>query len=181
MAFSGKTALITGGCGGLGAAITKAFLEAGAQVVAVDINPTLISSFGTEHEKSYVGRLLVHECDITDDTALEKLFAATTEKFGSIIDCVVNNAGIMDRVDPVGDLDRKLWDKVIAVNLTAPYMVSKIAVKHMLASGKGGSIVNVASMAAAAGTSAGMLLFAMPNHQLVEQTGPFRLVRWIFE
>lgn len=97
--FQGKTALVTGGCGGLGQAISKAFLEAGANVVACDINATLIKSFQDSYESNYSGKVLALGCDITKEDDLVKLFKHATDRFANI-DFVVNNAGIMDRMDP---------------------------------------------------------------------------------
>lgn len=59
-------------------------------------------------------------------------------------------------MDPVGNLDKKLWDQVVAVNLTAPYMISKLAVQHMLEKQIKGSIVNIGSIAAIRGFAAGL-------------------------
>ena len=154
MDFKGKTALVTGGCGGLGAAIAKAFLDAGANVVAIDINPVQVTAFSKAHEATHSGKVLALECDITDEASLTKLFDSALSRFGTI-EAVVNNAGIMDRIDAVGTLDRSLWDKVITVNLTAPYMVSKCAVNHMLEKDVRGAIVNIASAAAHTGFAAG--------------------------
>ncbi|KAG8624925.1 hypothetical protein KVT40_006676 [Elsinoe batatas] len=151
MSFSGKTAIVTGGCGGLGAAISKAFLDAGANVVAGDINADQIKSF----EGSNTGaNLLTQQADITDEAALDKLFSETISKFGQI-DILINNAGIMDRFEPVGELDRKTWDRVLSVNLTAPYLTSKRLAIHVGEKGHKGAIVNVSSLAGTTGWAAG--------------------------
>lgn len=164
--FANKTVLITGGCGGLGLAISTAFLHAGANVVACDINADLVSTFSssisTPHRASgdspsptlSPSNILATTCDITSPPALDALFAAAISRFGRI-DIVVNNAGILDRFDPVGTLDEALWDRVIAVNLTAVMTVCKRAVTHMLERGGGGGIVNVASVGGLRGFSAG--------------------------
>ncbi|PSK50428.1 Levodione reductase [Elsinoe australis] len=151
MSFSGKTAIVTGGCGGLGAAITTAFLDAGANVVAVDINADLIKSFGEANNKS---TLLTHQADISDEAALNKLFSEAISKFGQV-DILINNAGIMDRFEPVGELDKSYWDRVLNVNLTAPYMTSKRLANHVQEKGHKGAIVNVSSLAGTTGWAAG--------------------------
>lgn len=152
--LKGKTALVTGGCGGLGQAISNAFLKAGANVVACDINTTLIKSFIKTCGPASSYRLLAFECDISREDSIVKLFHDAIDRFGQV-DIVVNNAGIMDKMDPVGDLDKALWDRVIAINLTAPFMVSKVAVAHMLEKQIKGSIINVASVAGVRGFAAG--------------------------
>lgn len=68
---------------------------------------------------------------------------------------VVNNAGVMDKFDPVGTLEKDVWDRVIRINLTAPYMVSKLAVQHMLEKEIKGAIVNVSSLGGIKGFVAG--------------------------
>lgn len=96
---------------------------------------------------------------MTSDDDIQKVFDAAIAKHGRV-DVLVNNAGIMDRFDAVGDLARGLWDKVLAVNLTAPMVASQIAVKHFLGKevGEGearGCIVNVTSASVLRTASAG--------------------------
>jgi NAD(P)-dependent dehydrogenase (short-subunit alcohol dehydrogenase family) len=114
--LSGRTCLVTGGAGGLGKAIATLFLQSGAKVVICDIRKDLLDA--TSSELSDLGPLLSLECDITDATAVTGLFEKILERFGQL-DVLINNAGIMDRFDPVGDLDQSLWQKVLAVNLTS--------------------------------------------------------------
>ena len=147
VSLSGKTALITGGCGGLGLAISKAFLKAGANAIACDINSANDKAFRDSEDASSPGRLLTHQCDVTNEQSLEQLFKASTNEFGTI-DYVINNAAVMDAFDPVGTCDKTTWDRVIATNITAPYMVSRLAVQHMLENSVKGAVVNVASLAA---------------------------------
>ncbi|PNS21861.1 Diacetyl reductase [Sphaceloma murrayae] len=151
MSFLSKTAIVTGGCGGLGAAISKAFLDAGANVVAIDMNRSLTQSFASTHASP---KLLVVEGDITSEPTLDKLFSDAISKFGQV-DCLVNNAGIMDRMEPAGELEKSAWDRVIAVNLTAPYMTSRRLAQHVMEKGHLGSIVNVSSVAGVSGYTAG--------------------------
>ena len=63
--------------------------------------------------------------NITDDTAIDKLFAEAEKKFGAL-DVLVNCAGMMDKFDPAGQLERGWWDRVIALNLTAPTMMTQV-------------------------------------------------------
>lgn len=146
MAFNGKSALITGACGGLGKAIAEAFLSEGANVVVCDIRTELINDFKDNVSAAYPECVLVLECDITRDAALDDMFAQAKKTFGHL-DFVVNCAGMMDRFDPVGDVERSMWDKVMALNLTAPAMVTKRAVDMMIETKVQGSIVNIASIA----------------------------------
>ena len=158
MSCKGKTALVTGACGGLGRSIAEEFLAQGANVVVCDINKDLIADFNEKVASSNKDRTLVLECNITDDSAIDSLFAETEKKFGCL-DYLVNNAGMMDKFDPVGELDRSWWDRVIALNLTAPTMTSKRAVNMMIKAGKKGSIVNIASIAGFRGFTSGAFMF----------------------
>ena len=159
MSFKQKTALVTGACGGLGRAIAERFLREGANVVVCDINKELIVDFKEKVSVAYPECTLVLESDITDDSVLDDLFAEAEKKFGHL-DFVVNSAGMMDKFDPAGDVDRKMWDRVIALNLTAPAMITQRAVKGFLKHGTKGSIVNIASIAGVRGFTCGTILFS---------------------
>jgi len=151
--LSGKTCLVTGGGGGLGKEISKQLLAKGANVVICDINKDLLDS--ASQEFSGQGTLLTLQCDIASVESAEAMFREIIEKLGKL-DVLVNNAGVMDRFDPAGDLDKSLWDKVIAVNLTAPYVLTKLAVRHFLERGAtDASIVNVGSLSSQGGFFAG--------------------------
>lgn len=154
VAHANKTALVTGACGGLGRAIAEKFLQEGANVVVCDVNDTLIEDFKQKVSGAYAECTLVLKVDVTDDAALDDMFSQAEKRFGHL-DYVVNNCGIMDKFDPVGDMERGLWDRVIAVNLTAPAMVTKRAVNMMLKHSIKGSIVNIASIAGVRGFCSG--------------------------
>lgn len=157
-----KVALITGGCGGLGKVIADAFLACGADVVVCDINPSLIASFNQNLAPVYPGSTLVLECDVTDDAAIERMFDAAELKFGRV-DYVVNNAGMIDRFDPVGEMEREAWDRVLALNLTAPAMVTKRGVNGMLRGNVKGVVVNIGSIAGVRGFTNGMISILFTN------------------
>ncbi|OCL05717.1 NAD(P)-binding protein [Glonium stellatum] len=140
-----KICLVTGSGGGLGKAIAESFLNAGAKVVLIDKNAARLSECFTRLLSAHPDRVLALEVDITDEASVQKMIIDAVEKLGKL-DVLVNNAGIMDHFDPVGDLESTLWDRVIAVNLTAPMLTLKAAVKQMLSQEKpGGVILNVGS------------------------------------
>lgn len=140
MQLKGKTALITGGGKGLGAAITKRFVEEGAKAcitgrqkealdkTAAALAPGMVTTCSGDVSKLEDAKRMVDE----------------TVKFGGSIDIVVNNAGI-DPAGSVVDLDPKVWQKVMDVNLTGPFLIMKAAIPHMIKAG-GGSIINIASL-----------------------------------
>jgi NAD(P)-dependent dehydrogenase (short-subunit alcohol dehydrogenase family) len=155
MSYAGKTVIVTGGAGGLGKAIATAFLEAGANTIIIDVHKGRLDEASAEFEAAHAGRILALQVNLTDGPALDKMMEDVLAKFGRL-DVLVNNAGIMDHFDPVADLERPMWDKVIAVNLTAPMMTSKLAVQQFLKQEpQGGAILNVASTASVKGFPAG--------------------------
>lgn len=155
--LSGKTCLVTGAGGGLGKAIATKYLEAGANVVICDINDERLQE--TEAELSPRGPLKVFKTDITNRKEAENLFEEIVNHFGKL-DVLVNNAGIMDKFDPVGDLDPEFWDRVMAINLTAPFFLSKLAVRNMLEQpSPSGQIINIISVAGKVGWASGKIIF----------------------
>jgi NAD(P)-dependent dehydrogenase (short-subunit alcohol dehydrogenase family) len=152
--FIQKTALITGGCGGLGRAIAEAFLRAGTNVVVCDINEELMSDFKEKVSSAYPECTLVLQADITKDDRVDEVFTEGEKMFGQI-DFVVNSAGRIDRFDAVAEMELSMWNKVIALNLTAPAVVSGRAIKKWLETGRKGVIVNIASTAGFRGFNCG--------------------------
>jgi NAD(P)-dependent dehydrogenase (short-subunit alcohol dehydrogenase family) len=152
----GKTAIVTGAAGGLGKAIADAFLAAGANVVICDVNPQRLSAVREEWgQTTYAGKFLALQTDVTDEAAVQKLVGDAVSKFGRV-DVLINNAGVMDDFSPVGACAKDLWDKVLAVNLTGPYLACKAAVAQMeRQEPAGGSIVNIGSNASWSGFQAG--------------------------
>ncbi|KAJ5624433.1 Glucose/ribitol dehydrogenase [Penicillium lagena] len=165
--LAGKTCLVTGGAGGLGKVIATKFLEAGANVVICDVNDDRLQQTSTE--LSSKGPFKAIKTDITNQAEVQSLFDQLIQAFGKI-DVLINNAGIMDKFDPVGDLDFELWDRVMAVNLTAPFLLSKLAVRNMLEQPQpDGRIINIVSVAGKAGWAAGAA-YTSSKHGLVGLT-----------
>jgi len=167
--YTGKTCLVTGAGGGLGKVIAQSFLEAGANVVLVDINTTRLAACKDELSAVHSDRVLALEVNITDEPSVERMMKEVVGKFKRL-DVLVNNAGIMDHFDPVGELERAMWDRVIAVNLTAPMLTSKLAVNQMLAQEPtGGAILNVGSTSSLKGFAAGAA-YTASKHGIVGLT-----------
>lgn len=150
MAHEGKVVLVTGAGGGLGRAIAEHFHSLGSKVVVCDINKELLADLKEKHQD----RIFAVETDITSESALDDLFAAAEKEFGAF-DYIINSAGVMDKFNPAGDMERPEWDRCIAVNLTAPMSITKRGVNGMLKAGKKGSIVNIASVASFKGFANG--------------------------
>lgn len=130
----------------------------------------------TAKELGELGPLASFVVDITVEKQVQQLFDDVAARFGKV-DILINNAGLPDRFQPVGDVDMDLWDKVIAVNLTAPVLMSKFAVKSMATGTTGGCIINMASVASKAGVLSGMCshIFAIfslgPGNQANSNSG----------
>ena len=140
-ALDGRVAIITGAGRGIGRAVTLGLLQAGASVVAVDIDPPAF-----EPEAS----LLLYPADITRDETAAAIVAATIEHFGRI-DILVNNAGVnLESLLPAGSKrPEKFWDiapadfrRVIEVNAVSPFLMTRAALAPMLEQGWG-RIINV--------------------------------------
>ena len=136
MELAGKTALVTGGARGLGAAICRELARAGASVAVADL--TLEGAQAVAHTLEDRGRAL--RLDVRSDAEV----ASALDRLGRL-DVLVNNAAV-DFTAPIDELSMAQWDAVIGVNLRAPFLLSKHAARIMKAQG-GGHIVNIASTA----------------------------------
>src|SRR5438128_3763897 len=140
--LDGKNALVTGSHRGLGAAIAVALAKAGANVGCHGRDAKPGSAFD---EIRKIGRKTFHfPADLADPRTYAGLIEKTVEEFGSI-DILVNNAGMIRRA-PAAEYSAEDWNELIAVNLTAVFQLSRLAGRRMLERGKGGKIVNIASL-----------------------------------
>ncbi|MFB6817385.1 SDR family oxidoreductase [Streptomyces sp. NPDC056347] len=138
--FTGRVALVTGGTRGIGAAIAEAFLGAGARVVVCGrATPRALPSAA--------GRSAVFvPADVRDPASAGALVEAAVERFGRL-DVLVNNAGGSPDAD-AATVSPRFVEKVVALNLLAPFYVSQAAYRVMRAQEGGGSIVNIGSVSA---------------------------------
>jgi NAD(P)-dependent dehydrogenase (short-subunit alcohol dehydrogenase family) len=145
--LAGKVAVVTGGAAGMGRAIVGRFVAEGAIVVVADRNREELANLVAETGAT------PHCCDLAIGEAVDAMIDAAVTAHGRI-DILVNNAGIPDNYQAVGELALEVWDRMIAVNLTAPMRAMRRAVPLMIASG-GGAIVNIGSIASTSGAAAG--------------------------
>jgi len=155
--IQGKTAVVTGGCSGIGLATVRRFVEEGAQVVVGDIDDerghTLAEQLGGKEYATYV------RVDVTDKDQVEALFRTAKETYGSV-DIAFNNAGISPpEDDSILDTDLDAWRKVQEVNLTSVYLCCKAALPHMLEQ-RSGSIINTASFVAVMGAATSQISYS---------------------
>ncbi|MDP9486280.1 MAG: SDR family oxidoreductase [Actinomycetota bacterium] len=141
-----KTAVVTGAASGIGRKLALAMSEGGARVLAVDRDRQ-----GLDETCSMVGgaRIAPLVLDVLEDEAGERIVEGAVEAFGGI-DVLVNCAGVFPST-PALELDAGEWDLVLDLNLRAPFLLSQAVARHMVATERGGNIVNMAS---AAGTVA---------------------------
>jgi NAD(P)-dependent dehydrogenase (short-subunit alcohol dehydrogenase family) len=151
--LDGRTAVVTGGCSGIGLATVNRFAEEGATVVIGDVD----DARGKEVADG-AGGLYVH-CDVTDKEQVEALFRAAKETYGSV-DVAFNNAGISPpEDDSILDTDLDAWRKVQEVNLTSVYLCCKAVLPYMLEQ-KRGSIINTASFVAVMGAATSQISYS---------------------
>ncbi len=141
--ISGKNAIITGGAMGIGFSIARRFIEAGANVLITDIDEKALES-AAGRLPSGPGRAAVMPVDVSQDDAGERMVEKCVAEFGSL-DILVNNAGIFPIV-PMLEMEPAVFDRVIAVNLKGLAFASKAAAAQMIKQGRGGRIINIASI-----------------------------------
>jgi NAD(P)-dependent dehydrogenase (short-subunit alcohol dehydrogenase family) len=139
----GRAAFVTGGGSGIGKATALLLAQAGARVAVADRNGPSAESVAEEIVYSG-GEAIALSIDVTDELALTDAVDTSAAKHGGI-DILVNNAGLAIR-KPATELDIADWDRVVSVNMTAVFLCARVAARRMIASGRGGSIVNVASI-----------------------------------
>jgi 2-hydroxycyclohexanecarboxyl-CoA dehydrogenase len=147
--INGKVAVVTGGAGGIGAAICRRFGEEGASVAVFDINQDAAEAVaGTIRDSGGTAR--AYAVDLTSQESVVAAVAGVEGELGPI-DIMVNNAG-WDRAGTFLDTDKDLWERIVAVNLYGPLYMHHAVLKGMVERGAG-RVVNIASDAARVGSS----------------------------
>ena len=140
--MKGKTAIVTGAASGLGKVTAMKLARTGADLCLVDFNEAGLNETGALAQSEGV-QVLCHRADLSDPDQCRPVVDAALAHFGRL-DALCNVAGII-RMAHAHDMARQDWDRIIAVNLTAPFLLSQAAIPHLLESE--GAIVNVASSA----------------------------------
>jgi 3-oxoacyl-[acyl-carrier protein] reductase len=164
--LQGRVVLITGAGRGLGEALARAFAGQGSRLALVDIDVESLErvrvSLGLSSD-----RLLVLPADLGDVTVCAPIIEACVARFGAL-DVLVNNAAIIER-KPLEMILPEDFDRVIAVNLRAPFFLAREALRPMRAR-HWGRIINVASMAARTGGTSDLFLYAASKGGLISLT-----------
>jgi NAD(P)-dependent dehydrogenase (short-subunit alcohol dehydrogenase family) len=141
--LSGRKALVSGASRGIGRKLAVALAEAGADLAVTargkaDLDPTVVEI------ESLGRRAFALALDVRDAAACSAAIAAAADALGGI-DILVNNAGT-EEIRPSTEVDPSLWDNIIDTNLKGAFFCAQAAAKHMLAAGRGGSILNICSL-----------------------------------
>lgn len=153
MQLAGKVAVITGAARGLGRAYAEALAAEGAAIVAADLNDCSDTVAAVE---SAGGRAIATTADVSDANSCEAMASLAMDTFGRI-DVLINNAALYAGLKGARfeHLDEDQWDRVMQINIKGTWLTSRAVVEHMRASG-GGSIINIASLAAVFGLPYGL-------------------------
>lgn len=138
--YKDKVVVVTGGAQGIGYAISKAYLEEGAYVCILDIDKEALDEIEEIDFKDYKDRTMYIECDLAKEEEIIKACNMIIERFKKV-DILINNAGI-GSTKSIFERDTSEWDKVINVNLRAPYLMTKYLAQNM---NEGSCIINIAS------------------------------------
>jgi glucose 1-dehydrogenase len=142
--LQGKVAAVTGSATGIGQAIAMTFAKEGAAVTVDYVGNDSVSRNTISTIEAIKGEALAVEADISRPEDVQRLISKTIEAFGRL-DIFVNNAGIEKKFAFV-DYPFDEWQKIIAVNLTGPFLCSQAAARQMIRQGNGGRIINISSV-----------------------------------
>lgn len=160
-----KVAVLTGGSGGIGKAVAKCFLAAGAKVVLVDVSQESLDEVQSELKE--LGDIITIKADVTKEEDVKNYVSQTIDKFGTI-DIFFNNAGIEGKVQPIVETSLEDFEKVQAVNIHGVFLGLKHVIPVM-AKQKSGSIINTSSVAGLHG-SANVIAYVASKHAIVGMT-----------
>ena len=163
MRLQGKSALITGAARGIGRAFAEAYVREGATVAVADIDFAEASATATAiGPQAYAIKL-----DVTDQASIDAAVAAVLAKTGGI-DILINNAALFDMAS-IAELTHKSYDIQFAVNVKGTLFTLQAAAKAMVARGKGGKIINMASQAGRRG-EANVIVYCATKATVISMT-----------
>lgn len=152
MRFAGRTIIVTGSGRkqGLGQAILQRFADEGANCIVSDVRINDEAEAVADELRRRGAEVVSLACDVADPGQCQALVDNAVARFGSL-DIFVNNAGIGFMMKPFLDVNPSEWDRVVQVNLSGAFYCSQAAARQMIAAGRGGRIINIASQAAKSG------------------------------
>ena len=144
MRLEGKSIVVTGASSGMGKAIVELFVKEGACVVATARRKERLEALA-EELKDAPGKVVIAAGDVSRQEDIEAAIDTAVKEFGRL-DVLINNAGVMDDMSPIGDATNEKLEQVFAINVYGPFYGMRKAVNVFKAQGGGGNIINVASL-----------------------------------
>jgi NAD(P)-dependent dehydrogenase (short-subunit alcohol dehydrogenase family) len=148
--LDGKVAIVTGAGGGIGRAISVALAGAGAAVASCDVKEAAAKETADLATRAG-GRAAAIACDVADEASCRRAVEDTVAKFGAL-HVLVNGAATLDPDATVVECELANWNRVLAINLTGAFLMSKFAIPHLERAG-GGSIIHIASQLGSVGAA----------------------------
>lgn len=166
--LDGRVAVVTGAASGLGHAIAAGLASFGATIVGGDINEAGLEAT-VQRIRSGGGTALGVRCDVSDEASVEAMFSLVDSEFGRV-DILINDAFTpVTRVVPEAfQLDA--WERSLGVNLTGYFLCARAAGRRMIERGRGGSIVNISSIAGSSGMGRGNFVYSVSKHGVIGLT-----------
>jgi len=146
MKLHNKSIVITGASSGMGKAIVELFAREGANIIAVARRLERLEELAASL-KDAPGKVIPYQGDVSRQEVMEGAIDTAVKEFGRL-DVLVNNAGVMDDMSPIGDFTNEKLEQVFSVNVYGPIYSMRKAVQVFLEQGDGGNIINVASLGA---------------------------------
>jgi len=162
----GRVALVTGASSGLGLRFAQCLAENGAAVALVARRPERLEALAAQIETAG-GKAVPIAADVRDHAAMQKAFDLAERAFGTVT-ILVNNAGVAHAGRAV-EMPEEEWRRILSTNLDAVFLWAQEAARRMLAAGKGGSIINIASVLGL-GVAKGVVAYATAKAGVIQMT-----------
>jgi glucose 1-dehydrogenase len=144
MKLQNKVAIVTGAATGIGKAIATAMAAEGAAVVIDYVGAATVADAAVQGIQAAGGRVVAVAADVSNPEQVNQLMQKALDAFGRL-DILVNNAGL-EYKHPFTEFPLEQWQKIIAVDLTGPFLCAQAAAKTMIRQGSGGRIINISSI-----------------------------------
>jgi NAD(P)-dependent dehydrogenase (short-subunit alcohol dehydrogenase family) len=141
--LDGSVAIVTGAAGGIGRWLAAGLGAAGASVLVTDVEGQALEELETSLRGTGIDASAL-VADLSDEEALDRIVYTAAQRFGAV-HVLVNNAAVNARM-PILEMDGETWDRIVGINLRAPYFLAQRAAQEMIAQGAGGSIISISSL-----------------------------------